>query len=123
MKNNHDNILLTSAELSYMWTTYLTDSMAICMFKHFLEHIDDREIKDLVALALKFSEEHIDFIRESFSKEKIQIPQGFTKSDIHLKAKRLFSDVFYLNYIKNMAKGGLATYGRVLQNVYRQDIF
>jgi hypothetical protein len=122
MKNNHDHILLTSAEISYMWTGYLTDSMAMCFFKHYLQHIEDKEIKELVTFAMKLSEEHIHFISEIFSKEKIQIPHGFTEADVNLKAKRLFSDVFYLNYIKNMAKGGLITYGRMLQSIYRQDI-
>ncbi len=120
--NHHNLIKLTSAELSYLWATYLSDSMAICVFKYFLEHIEDEDIKALVVHALELSEEHVNFIKEVFSKEKIQIPQGFTEADVNLKAKRLFFDVFYLRYIRNMSKGGLVTYGRVLQNVYRQDI-
>lgn len=122
MENNQEGILLTSAEQSYLWTTYQADTMAVCVFNHFLQHIKDNEIKSLIVFALQLSEEHANFIREIFIKEKIQIPQGFTESDVNLHAERLFSDVFYLNYIKNMAKGGLVTYGRVLQNVYRKDI-
>ncbi|MGZ0879763.1 DUF3231 family protein [Priestia megaterium] len=122
MENKHNHVMLTSSELSYLWTTYLSDSMSICIFKHFLQHIEDEEIKAIVTFAMQSSEKHINFIREIYSKEDIQIPQGFTEADINLKAKRLFSDVFYLQYIKNMSKGGLVTYGRVIQNIYRQDI-
>ncbi|MBU7594832.1 DUF3231 family protein [Metabacillus halosaccharovorans] len=122
MGNNHDLIKLTSSELSYLWSTYLADSMSICVLKYFLEHVDDEDIKSLTVHALKLSEEHVKFISEIYSKEEIQIPQGFTEDDVNLKAKRLFSDVFYLRYIRNMAKGGLVTYGRVLQNTYRQDV-
>ncbi|MBP2242931.1 hypothetical protein J2Z40_003513 [Cytobacillus eiseniae] len=122
METNHDHVLLTSAELSYMWTTYLSDSMAICVFKYFLKHMEDEEIKSLVILAMQLSEEHIRFISETFSKEKIQIPQGFTDQDVNLEAKRLFTDVFYLKYLKQTAKAGLTAYGRVLQSTYRQDI-
>jgi hypothetical protein len=122
MEIKHDHTLLTSAELSYMWTIYLTDSMSICVFKHFLQHIEDEDIKKLVIYAMQLSEEHVNFIRDIFTKEDIQIPQGFTESDVNIRAKRLFSDVFYLNYIKNMGKGGLVNYGRVLQNIYRKDI-
>jgi hypothetical protein len=122
MVKNLDHIKLTAAELSYLWTSYLADSMAVCVLKYFLVHIDDKEIKSLTTYALELSQKHVEFIREIFTKEQIQIPQGFTEQDINLLAKRLFSDIFYLRYIRNMSKGGLVTYGRVLQNVYRQDI-
>lgn len=122
MNKNLDHIRLTASELSYLWTSYLADSMSICILKYFLVHMEDNVIKSLVNQALKLSEKHIESIRGIFTKEHIQIPQGFTEKDVNLFAKRLFSDVFYLRYIRNMSKGGLVTYGRVLQNVYRQDI-
>ncbi|MFB3162595.1 DUF3231 family protein [Neobacillus sp. 179-J 1A1 HS] len=122
MDKHLDHIKLTAAELSYLWTSYLADSMSVCVLKYFLVHIVDKEIKALITYALELSQKHVEFIREIFTKEKIQIPQGFTEQDVNFLAKRLFSDIFYLRYIRNMSKGGLVTYGRVLQNVYRQDI-
>jgi hypothetical protein len=122
MDKNPDHIRLTASELSYLWTSYLADSMSVCVLKYFLVHIDDNDIKSLTNHALKLSEKHVEFIRVLFTKEQIQIPQGFTEQDVNLFAKQLFSDVFYLRYIRNMSKGGLVTYGRVLQNVYRHDI-
>lgn len=122
MDKNLDHIKLTASELSYLWTSYLADSMSACILKYFLVHIDDNDIKSLITYALQLSEKHVKFIRGIFTKEQIRIPQGFTEQDVNLLAKRLFSDIFYLRYIRNMSKGGLVTYGRVLQNVYRQDI-
>ncbi|WP_121614260.1 DUF3231 family protein [Mesobacillus foraminis] len=122
MENNHDHVKLTSAELSYLWNTYLADSMSICMFKYFLEHVEDDEIKTLVTHVLDLSQQHVEIIRGIFSDEEIQVPEGFTEKDVNLKAKRLFTDVFYLKYMKHMTNGGLATYGRVLQHIYRRDI-
>jgi hypothetical protein len=61
-------------------------------------------------------------IENMFNEENIKIPQGFTDLDVNLKAGRLFSDIFYLKYIKNMAAGGLGGYGRMLPNVYRHDV-
>ncbi|MEH7493322.1 DUF3231 family protein [Neobacillus niacini] len=122
MNKNLDHIKLTAAELSYLWTCYLADSMSVCVLKYFLVHIDDNDIKSLTTSALQLSEKHVESIRGIFTKEQIQIPQGFTEQDVNLLAKRLFSDIFYLRYIRNMSKGGLVTYGRILQNVYRQDI-
>jgi hypothetical protein len=122
METNHDHITLTASELSYLWTSYLADSMSVCVLKYFLVHVDDNDIKSLTTHALELSLKHVEFIRDIFIKEKIQIPQGFTEHDVNLLVKRLFTDTFYLRYIRNMAKGGLVTYGRVLQNVYRHDI-
>lgn len=122
MDKNLEHIKLTASELSYLWTSYLADSMSVCVLKYFLVHIDDNDIKTLTTCALDLSQKHVEFIRDLFTKEQIQIPQGFTEQDVNLHAKRLFSDIFYLRYIRNMSKGGLVTYGRVLQNVYRQDI-
>jgi hypothetical protein len=123
MVNTHDHIKLTASELSYLWTSYLADSMSVCVLKYFLEHVDDSDIQSLISQALKkLSQQHVEFIRGVYTKEQIQIPQGFTEHDVNLRAKRLFSDVFYIRYIRNMSKGGLVTYGRVLQNVFRQDI-
>ncbi|MCM3694571.1 DUF3231 family protein [Neobacillus niacini] len=122
MDKTPETIKLTASELSYLWTSYLADSMSVCILKFFLVHIDDNEIKALITYALELSQKHVEFIRETFIKEQIQIPQGFTEQDVNLFTKRLFSDVFYLRYIRNMSKGGLVTYGRVLQNIYRMDI-
>jgi hypothetical protein len=96
--------------------------MSACVLKYFLEHIDDEKVKKIVTHSLDLSQQHIEIISGIFSDEGIQIPQGFTEQDVNLEARRLFSDVFYLRYIHSMAKGGLVTYGRVLQNIYRHDI-
>ncbi|MCM3584205.1 DUF3231 family protein [Mesobacillus maritimus] len=120
--NSNKSVKLTAAEVSYLWTTYLSDSMSICVFQYYLKHIDDQDIKKLILHALDLSQQHIEIIKSIFTEEKILIPQGFTKEDVNLNAERLFSDIFYLQYIKNMAKGGLMTYGRMLPNIYRDDI-
>jgi hypothetical protein len=48
MENNHDHITLTSAELSYLWSTYLMNSMSVCVFKYFLQNIEDNEITQVL---------------------------------------------------------------------------
>jgi len=122
MERNHDHIKLTSAELAYLWNTYLGDSLSVCVFKYFLEHMEDEETKSLATHALDVSQQHIEMIRGVFSDEGIQVPEGFTEKDVNLKAKRLFTDVFYLRYMKHMVNGGLTMQGRILQHIYRHDI-
>ncbi|WP_255249834.1 DUF3231 family protein [Bacillus sp. FJAT-45066] len=118
---NH-NIMLTSSEISNLWANYFSDTMSICVFKHFLAHVEDTEIKHIIEHAIDLSKQHVAIIADIFKNEGIAVPIGFTDEDVNLKADRLFSDTFYLHYVKNMTKGGLATYGAILPNVFRNDI-
>jgi hypothetical protein len=122
LDSTHKSIKMTAAEISYLWTTYLSDTMSICVLQYFLQHVDDSDIKALVDHALDLSYQHVEIINELFGHEGIAVPQGFTDQDVNLKAERLFSDIFYLKYLKNMAGGGLFGYSRMLPNIYRKDI-
>lgn len=122
MHNNHEQVKLTAAELSLLWTNYLADSMSVCVFKYFLKHIEDKPIQNLLNKSLEISQNHLEIITEIFKREQIAIPHGFTDNDVNLNAKRLFSDVFYLRYLNHMVQGGLATFSRSLQNVIREDM-
>lgn len=116
------NIRLTSSEVANLWANYMGDTMSICVFTHFLSHIDDLEIKNVVNHAIDLSRQHVRVIAKVFEEEGIAVPLGFTDEDVYPNADRLFSDTFYLQYVKHMTKGGLATYGAVLPNVFRSDI-
>ncbi|WP_409305003.1 DUF3231 family protein [Peribacillus sp. SCS-155] len=113
---------LTSSEIAYLWGVKLADSMHICVFTYFLEHIDDPNIKTVISHALDLSQQHVEIIRNICTQEGIVLPNFFTEEDVNLRAKRLFSDTFYLHYLKNMSKGGLVTHGWALGNLYRHDI-
>lgn len=116
------NIRLTSSEVANLWANYMGDSMSICVFTYFLNHIDDLEIKQVLEHAMDLSSQHIKNITKIFEEEGIPVPRGFTNEDVYPNAERLFSDSFYLQYVKHMTKGGLATYSAVLPNVFRNDI-
>lgn len=122
MDSQQHKVKLTASELAYLWSTYIADSMSLCVNNYFLVHIEDEGIRGLLKHAQDLSQQHIEIIQGIFTEEGVQIPQAFTEKDVNLQAKRLFSDIFYLKYIHNMTKGGLVTYGRVLQNIYRADI-
>ncbi|MFC2949335.1 DUF3231 family protein [Virgibacillus sediminis] len=113
---------LSSAEMANLWTTYQGDSMSICVFSYFLKHVEDEDVKKLMTRALDISRNHVEMIRRIFKVEDIHIPQGFGEQDVNLGADSLFTDVFYLHYVKQMAKGGLETYSRLLPDIYRRDI-
>jgi hypothetical protein len=86
---NSGNIKLTSAEMASLWISYQNDTMSICVMKHFLCHIDDEEIREVLEYALHLSEQHIKTVTEFMKKEDFPIPHGFTENDVNLRGKQI----------------------------------
>ncbi|GAA0339059.1 hypothetical protein GCM10008967_31670 [Bacillus carboniphilus] len=123
MDIQHNHMKLTASEVSFLWRTYIADSMSICVFTYLLSFIEDSDVKHVVQHAIDLSQQHIDIIHGIFTDEKIPIPDGFSiEKDVNPNAKRLFSDPFCLHYLKMMSKGGLSVYSNVIPNIYREDI-
>nr|WP_259545961.1 DUF3231 family protein [Heyndrickxia oleronia] len=119
---DHNKTRLTSAEMTSLWTGYMNDSMAICVFNYFLNNVDDTDVKPVLEYSLEVAQEHIKAITDIFNKEGFPIPQGFSDEDVNLEAPRLYSDLFYLYYLHGMATIGLATYGASLSLMARSDV-
>ena len=60
------NIQLTTPEITALWTTYIQNSATICFYKHFLQHIQDSEIKPIVEEALVLEQLYIKNIEAIF---------------------------------------------------------
>ncbi len=113
---------LTVAEISALWTSYQNDTMMICGLRHFLQNVDDPQIRIILEKLLAISEEHQITLTEIFTAEGYPVPIGFTENDVHLDAPRLFSDRIYLELMLNVANFNLAIYGLALSQVERDDI-
>ncbi|HZG15522.1 MAG TPA: DUF3231 family protein [Candidatus Bathyarchaeia archaeon] len=113
---------LTSTEIAALWSTYISDTISICMSKHFLQYIEDEEVKPLIEEALHASETHVKEIGNIFTKEQIPVPVGFSEKDVDLSAPPLFFDLFPLSYLYGMSRMGLLTYSILLSNVAREDV-
>ncbi|MCQ6279618.1 DUF3231 family protein [Bacillus sp. EB600] len=113
---------LTSAEMGKLWATYVGNTLAICVLRYYLQHINDEDIKKVVGKALNLSESLVEKIKEIFSKENFPIPMGFTDDDVNLDAPRLFSDEFYLHYLNYTSKAGMSIYSIAIPIMTRGDI-
>ncbi|WP_233269355.1 DUF3231 family protein [Alteribacillus sp. YIM 98480] len=122
MKEHYLNKKLVSSELGDLFSNYLGDSLFCCVYEHHLQVVQDDEIKKFIEFALNISKKHLRAIEEIFTKEKIPIPVGFGEQDIRKEAPRLFSDVFMVFYITEMARAGFETYGSALSTSFRNDI-
>jgi hypothetical protein len=116
-------IKLTAAEIANLWTSYMNDTLAVCTIGRFLSHVEDKEIEAVLNNALELSKAHIAKLKSFFNEEQITTPQGFSeKDDVYQNAPRLFTDNFYLFYIQNIGKIGMAAYVTTLSNSARLDI-
>lgn len=120
--NKKGNIELSTSEIAQLWTTYMNDTLSSCMLQYFLQHVDDKQIEGVIEFGLSISQKHIKFLESLFEENGFKKPIGFTKDDVNLNAKKLYSDSFYLYYLKNMATIGGNGYSLALGNSARLDI-
>ncbi|WP_025025955.1 DUF3231 family protein [Caldalkalibacillus mannanilyticus] len=115
-------VALSSTEIAGLWATYINASLSICITKHFLQHLNNEDVKPLIELTLDISRKQIEEIKGIFENENIPIPKGFTDEDIDLSAPPLFFDLFPVSYAYGVSRIGLMTFGILLSNVAREDI-
>lgn len=116
------NDKLTSAEMGKLWATYTGNTLAKCILSYYLQHIDDQDIKRVVENALNLSAAFVENIKEIFVQENFPIPMGFMDEDVNSDAPRLFSDEFYLHYLKYTSKAGMSIYSMAIPIMTREDI-
>lgn len=116
------NVRLTSAEMATLWSTYVNDSMSRCVLSYFVNKVEDLEIRSILEYALSLSTKHTEMIKGILTHENMPIPHGFTEDDVNINAPRLYTDVFFINYIKLFSRLGLSYYGFQLHMVTRSDI-
>ncbi|WP_280771756.1 DUF3231 family protein [Salipaludibacillus daqingensis] len=115
---------LTSAELTYLWNTYMNDTGAICHLEHELHNAEDEEIKPLILHALEISKSHIKKITDILKKENYPVPYGFKlNEDVDVRAPRLFSDSYALIATNILGKTGLCAYSTALPFAVRDDVY
>lgn len=123
MEGKGNQIRLTAGEIAQLWIQYLNDSSSLCILSYFLEKAEDDEIKPIIKFALELSQSHIQKIKAILTKEKNVVPYGFSiKEDVDLTAPRLYSDSYVLNFIHQMSKVGLSSYGGSVAASVRDDI-
>lgn len=121
MESTH-NTKLTAAELSQIWTNYQSDTMVICILKHFLETVEDPDIASIIEQSLETVQPHIPQLTNFLKGENWPIPQGFTEADVNLDAPRLFSDSFMLYYLHFLGTSALNTFSTSFGVSARPDV-
>jgi hypothetical protein len=116
------NIQLTAPEIASLWTTYLQNSSIVCFYIHFLQHLNDIEIKAIVEEALGLSNAYIKKIEALFIEEAFPIPKGFSDKDVDFSAPLLYSELFALSFVYRVGQMAVPNYGTILTKVARTDV-
>jgi hypothetical protein len=101
--NNQSFSPLSAAEMAVIWKQYMNDKAISCMLKHFLCHVDDLDIQKAIQGTLHITTKNSDALTAIFLKENMPIPLGFGEEDLNVEAPKLFSDSFYLLYLKHIS--------------------
>jgi hypothetical protein len=117
-----ETIELTAAEIGSLFTTYISSTMSKCVLTYFIQTTNDTDIKSIAETSLKATDNIITQIKNIYLKVNHPIPQGFTGEDINLKAAKLFSDTFVLNYLRFNQQYALITYSTALVQSARADV-
>jgi len=115
-------IKLTSSEIAALWSTFIQNTATRCFYKHFLQSIDDPEIKPIVQEALTLAEEVVQKIIEILERENFPVPKGFSDEDNNLSAPALYTDLFALSFVYRGGQMIMKYYADTLSKVGRQDI-
>jgi hypothetical protein len=115
-------IELTAAELGHLFTTYITNTMAKCVLTYFIQTTNDTDIKSIAESSLVAASDMVDKVKDIYKIVNHPIPQGFTDEDVNLKAAKLFSDTFVLNYLRFNQQYALFTYSTALVQSTRADV-
>jgi Protein of unknown function (DUF3231) len=118
--SNHQT-KISASELANLWTQYVNDSLANCMFRYFLNHVQDTDIKQVLQYAYELTERHIQKVEGFLTTDGYPIPKGFTDEDVTVDAPPLFTDTYIIVYLHIMAVHGLTRYAGAIGNVTRED--
>ena len=116
---------LTSAEIAILWNTYMHYSMLTCFFKYFEKVARDNnenDIMSLISYALKSFSTRLKWITDTFKREKLTIPLGFSENDVKIEAPQLYSNSYLLYYLKNMINLGLTVHALNINLAARPDV-
>ncbi|MDG5789276.1 DUF3231 family protein [Evansella sp. AB-P1] len=105
------NVRINASEMASLWNGYMSQTHNICMLKYFIEQTEDPDTKDFLQRTNATSMELVNECKSLLEKENVPVPTGFTDEDVNIHAPRLFSDSFFLMYVKNMLRAKIAVFG------------
>ncbi|MGG3801724.1 DUF3231 family protein [Metabacillus fastidiosus] len=118
-----NKLKLTSSEIGSLWGEYINGTATDIINRYMFSIIEDESIKTIFEDAIKTFAKQKEQLTTFIENEGFPVPIGFNEeSDLHKGAKRLFSDIFCLNYLHVMTLHGLLGHTTALSVSVRKDL-
>ncbi|MEY2196231.1 DUF3231 family protein [Neobacillus sp. BF23-41] len=117
-----ESVKLTSSEMASLWTEYISHTHNSCILQYFIAKAEDLEVLDVLKKTYQIVEHLKDNTKQILQSENVPIPIGFGSQDVDVNAPRLFSDSFFLKYIKNLSRVMVVSCGLMFTLSTRKDI-
>ncbi len=121
---------LTAAEVGFLWSHYMGNSLNLGAMKVFLAKVEDKETEMVLRYGYEAALKIEEAIAALLAKEGDPLPRGFGDGDVDLGAPRLFEDTGTLYYAKRMVKlampaaeFGLVNATRAAARAFRQCLY
>ncbi|MDY0944049.1 DUF3231 family protein [Priestia megaterium] len=117
-----NKLKLTSSEIGTLWGEYVTGTMTDVVNRYMFSIIEDDSIKAIFEEAIKTFAKQKKQIVAFIENEGFPVPIGFTEADLNKGTKKLFTDIFCLNYLHIMTLHGLLGHTTSLGVSVREDL-
>jgi hypothetical protein len=117
-----ESVKLTSSEMASLWSEYISHTHNSCVLQYFIAKAEDIEVIDVSKKTFQIVENLKDNTKQILQSENVPIPIGFGSQDVDVNAPRLFSDSFFLKYIKNLSRVMVVSCGLMYTLSTRKDI-
>jgi hypothetical protein len=120
--HDYNSIPLTSAEIGYLWSSYMLNSKAKNAILYTIKYIDDTNIKEIFQIAMDMLKKNLDGIKNIFDTVNHPIPYAFSENDIRLSSGKLYSDKLVLHTLKCFLTVAISQYSFALSLAARKDV-
>ncbi|MFC0560245.1 DUF3231 family protein [Halalkalibacter alkalisediminis] len=117
-----NQVPITSTELGNLWMTYQEKTMIMRFLEHFIEHVEDEQIQQILRSSYDDSAQTVASIETIFQQEGAIIPTGFTENDVNKGVPKLFDYLYEPMFLHMMSKIEVNLFALFSTMSYRKDI-
>ncbi|MFB4169578.1 DUF3231 family protein [Virgibacillus sp. JSM 102003] len=113
---------LTPGEITNLWNSYLSNSMAVGVTSYFIGTAKDPEVVEWLEKALDLASFQVSGAKNLLDQSGHPLPQGFSSEDLNFKAPALYNDniILFVKYILSEDAGPVYTIA--LSEAKRSDV-
>ncbi|WP_167577760.1 DUF3231 family protein [Ammoniphilus sp. YIM 78166] len=113
---------LTPSEITNLWNSYLTNTMAFWVTKYFITKTQDEELRKVLEYAEEIAKIEVEKSKAFLEDVNHPLPQKFDQHDVDLNAPAICTDDFTAILKYEMAKVANVVYSMSVNTSTRKDI-